>query len=412
MTDLIGSTVAAAEPGPIDEGMPVRGHPDPSNAELRIALVGTYPPTPCGIATYTANVRTALELSGVRPGVIRLLDPGEDPSQAGHVVASWCRRRRSDLADALAAANDHDAVVVQHEYGIYPGRDGRDVVDFVSACARPVVTVLHTVIPRPSTGQRAIIAELARRSSQLIVHTDAARRRLLETHRLDPMSTVVIPHGAEPNLVGPPLMHAVEPLMLTWGLLGPGKGVEHGIEAVARLRRNGLDVRYVIAGGTHPNVRAEQGETYREGLQLLARRLGVGDLVDFDDQYRDWQSLHALVRSATLVLVPYDTREQVTSGVLVEALAAGKPIVSTPFPHALELVPTGAVHVVDDGCPSQLATAIGRIVVDHDLREAMQAAARAEGAQYDWRSIGARYREVLVRSVIRFTRTGAVRGWS
>ncbi len=367
---------------------------------FNVVLVGTYPPTECGIATHTANLRCALEDAGIDAAVIRLLGPEDDAGPARQEVAAiWRRGEPAGLDDPIRAADSVDAVIVQHEYGIYPGPNGADIVDFVTACTRPVLTVLHTIVPDPTDRQRAIIAALAARSRLLIVHTQAARRRLLDTHDLDPARVVVIPHGASPNLRGAHLVTSEEPLALTWGLLGPGKGFEHGIEAVALMRDRGLDVRYLIAGQTHPTVRARQGEQYRHGLRELAVRRGVADLVDFDDRYRDWDSLHALVRSATVVVIPYDSRDQVTSGVLVEALAAGKPVVSTAFPHATELEPTGAVVAVDHESPGQIADAVSRIVLDPVVHEQMSAAARLEGKHYDWSSIGARYDSHL-RSVL------------
>ncbi len=363
---------------------------------MHVMLVGTYPPTECGIATHTANLRCALDDAGMRGQVIRLLDPDDDAGPPSDVIAAiWRRGLSSGLDDAVLAANSADVVIVQHEFGIYPGPQGEGIIEFVNRCRRPTLTVLHTILSTPTARQRSIIDALAARSSMLIVHTEAARVRLLEAHRLDEAQVAVIPHGASPNLIGEHLVTSMEPLLITWGLLGPGKGIEHGIEAVALLRAIGLDVRYLVAGETHPNVRAQQGERYRDELRALAVRRGVDDLVDFDNRYRDWDSLHAMVRSASIVLIPYDSRDQVTSGVLVEALAAGKPVVSTAFPHAVELEPTGAVAVVEHGSPAQMAHAVQRILVDPAVSARMATAARAEGQRYNWSATGQRFRSQL-----------------
>lgn len=365
-----------------------------------VALVGTYPPTECGIATHTANLRAAIEGAGIQCSVIRVLEPGGDAGpERAEVRALWRRGTSHGLTDALAAADAVDAIVLQHEFGIYPGVDGEEVVDFVARCTKPVVTVLHTVLAEPTTRQRRIIDQLALRSEVLVVQSEAARHRLLSTHRLNPADVVVIPHGASPNLREPDLAAPTRPLLLTWGLLGPGKGIEHGIEAVALLRERGRAVRYLISGQTHPNVRRVQGEQYRDALHALAVRRGVADLVEFDDCYHDWESLHALVRSATIVVVPYDSRDQVTSGVLVEALASGKPVVSTSFPHAVELAATGAVAVVEQESPRQLADALERILGDDMLLRSMAEAARIEGARYDWSLIGQRFRSLILQAV-------------
>ncbi len=369
-----------------DRPQPARDRP------LNFILVGTYPPTECGLATYTANLREALQGGGAFARVIRLLDSrGSSPTVNRDVVAVWRLNDPHGLDAAIAATRDCDVVIIQHEFGIYPGKDGEDVVDFVDGCDRPIVTVLHTVLENPTPNQARIVEALATRSGQLVVHTAAARDRLLAVHDLDPELVQVIPHGAASNITGEPSIVAVEPLMLTWGLLGPGKGIEYGIEVVAILREQGLDVRYVVGGETHPNVYARDGERYREQLHELARERGVADLVVFDGVYRDWASLQAIVRSASIVLLPYDSKDQVTSGVLVEALAAGKPVVATAFPHAIELSRTGAVAVVDRGSADHCARVIRRIATDSWLRKAMENAARIEGARYDWSTVGRQY---------------------
>lgn len=266
---------------------------------LGVVLVGTYPPTECGLATYTANLRAAIASAGATARVVRLVDE-PTPVHDAEVAANWVRTVPRGLDAVLPALDGCDVVMVQHEFGIFPGRDGDHVIELVRRCTRPVVTVLHTVLAEPTRHQATIVNALAAGSSKLVVHSDAARSRLLRVHDL-PLSLVeVIPHGATPNLNGPAAVSSVEPLVLTWGLLGPGKGIEHGIEAIAILRGLGLDVRYLIAGETHPNVRARDGERYREHLRQLARDLGVADLVDFDCAYHDWPALQAIVRSSTL----------------------------------------------------------------------------------------------------------------
>lgn len=365
---------------------------------LNFILVSTYPPTECGLATYTANLRGALQGGGAFSRVIRLLDSRESsPTANREVVAVWRRDDPHGLDAAISATRDCDVVIIQHEFGIYPGKDGEDLLDFVDGCDRPIVTVLHTVLEDPTPNQARIVEALARRSGGLVIHTAAARDRLLAVHDLDPELVHVIPHGAAPNMTGERSMVAAEPLMLTWGLLGPGKGIEYGIEAVAILREQGLEIRYVVAGATHPNVYANDGECYREQLYELARERGVADLVVFDGAYRDRASLQAIVRSASIVLLPYDSKAQVTSGVLVEALAAGKPVVATAFSHAVELSRTGAVAVVDRGSADSCARIVARIVSDSGLRTMMEDAARIEGARYDW-SVVARQYTVVARA--------------
>jgi glycosyltransferase involved in cell wall biosynthesis len=360
-----------------------------------VVLVGTFPPTECGIATYTANLRDGLEACGVDSRVLRLVDDTEVGSDTDHVVGHWVRTRPAGAASAAALVAPFDSVLVQHEFGIYPGVDGGDVVAFVEMCRPAVFTVFHTVLDTPTSSQHRIIDALVQASELVVVHTSVAAARLSRVHEVPASKVAVVPHGATSNLHGPRTLRSVEPIMLTWGLLGPGKGIERGIEAVAEMRSAGLDVRYVVAGETHPKVLLREGERYRETLRELARARGVADLVDFDSCYRSWDSLRAIVRSADVVLVPYDTPDQITSGVLVEALAAGKPVVATAFPHAIELSPTGAVTVVDHDSPDGVASTVTAILTDQSLRAAMQAAARVESARYDWPIVGERFHRLM-----------------
>jgi glycosyltransferase involved in cell wall biosynthesis len=365
----------------------------------RVVVVGTHPPTQCGLATYTAHLATAIADGPVDVDVIRLTD--EIAPKPSGVVFDWHRDRPSDTLAAAAVANHYDAIVVQHEFGIFPGQDGDEVVRFLARCRRPVITVLHTVLSEPSASQRRIMEAVLRDSAVLVVHTEIARVRLLATFDVAPLRVAVVPHGAAVDgargreLAAAPGM----PTVLTWGLLGPGKGIETGIAAVARMRRSGFDVRYVVAGELHPNVRRSSGERYRDELVDLAHRLGVSDLVTFDAEYRDDAALRSLVRSADLVLLPYDSTEQVTSGVLVEALAAGRPVVATAFPHAIEASACGAIHLVRQRSPERCAAAIHAILSRPHRHGAMAEAARREGRRYDWAAVAGRFRTLILGEI-------------
>jgi len=287
--------------------------------------------------------------------------------------------------------------VLQHEYGIYPGPDGNSVLDFLDASTNSIVTVLHTVLEAPTASQEQILEAVADRSSSVVVQSEAARRRLVDRYRVDPAKLDVIPHGAAENLGRGParLPHARS--VLTWGLIGPGKGIEHAVAAFAPIARANPDVRYVVCGRTHPKVLAAHGERYRMSLMELAHDLGVSEQVEFDDRYHDWDSLRAVVREATIVLLPYDSREQITSGVLVEAIASGKPVVATAFPHAVELLARGVGIVVPHGSTSAMTDALALILDDPLTEGNMSRLARAAAAQLFWPEVGRRYVTLLER---------------
>jgi glycosyltransferase involved in cell wall biosynthesis len=343
--------------------------------------------------------------------VIRLVRDADDTSKDGPEVAvAWRPGQLASLSAALQVARDADCVLLQHEFGIFGGPDGDEVLRFVHECDSPIVTVLHTVLEHPTYLQRRIIESVGAASAHVVVQSATARDLLLAGFSVDARKISTIPHGAHLNLAPPvPASSRFATLprrefgrdprrpatVLTWGLLGPGKGIEHAIRAVRVLADRGIDVGYVVAGTKHPNVRASQGEAYRDGLVALAEELGVSDRVRLDDAYRTWDELLALIRSCDIVLIPYDSTSQATSGVLVDGLASGKPIVATRFPHAVEALRDGSGITVPHGDPSGMADALGRLVADDRLRATMAACAATQAVTLAWPAVGARYFELI-----------------
>ncbi len=186
---------------------------------------------------------------------------------------------------------------------------------------------------------------------------------------------------------------------MTWGLLGPGKGIEWGIEAMAMLRDLQPMPRYMVAGQTHPKVLVHEGDAYTDRLRAQVRQADLGSWITFDGQYRNTGALASLVRSADVVLLPYDSTEQVTSGVLIEAVAAGKPVVATEFPHARELLAGGAGLLVPHRDPAAIAAALRSVITRGDLMTGMAAAATAAAPHLLWPAVASQYRELVGRLI-------------
>jgi glycosyltransferase involved in cell wall biosynthesis len=362
-------------------------------------VLGTYPPTQCGLATFSAALLGYLPRPGDQVGVVRVLDEPElGPAPLPPVVvADLVNGSVASSAAAVEVMNGYDVAIIQHEYGIYGGPDGQDLLPLMNALTVPVIVVLHTVLAEPTTWQRLILDEVIAAASAVVTMTHTARDRVLDLYGTDPAKVRVIPHGAAESWASarsarrwPGRRHRV----LTWGLLGPGKGIEHAIDAIALLAAEGLRVEYTVAGETHPKVRARTGEAYRQSLQERARDRGVGSLVRFDDQYLPAEALTGLVGRAGAVLLPYDSLEQVTSGVLIEAVAAGKPVVSTRFPHAVELLSGGAGLLVDRQDPAAITAALRQVFTERGraARMSRQAAAIAPGLL--WPAVAASYRQL------------------
>ncbi|WP_327008299.1 glycosyltransferase [Dactylosporangium sp. NBC_01737] len=355
-------------------------------------LLSTYPPTQCGVAAFAGALGTALSAApGVdRVGVVRVVDSPTFTDRP-EVIAHLQANAAGSSEVAAAALDRHDVVIVNHEYGIYDGNDGDGVLDLLHRLRSPSIIVLHTVKRRPTPHQQWILETVASLAGAVVITTESARKRLHETYTVDPAKVHVIPHGA---LVQPAIRtvsSSGEPMVLTWGLLGPGKGVEWAIVGMREVRHLSPRPRYVISGQTHPKVLAEEGESYRLGLYKKVRAFGVADLVRFERSYADPSALARLVDRADVVVLPYDTTEQVSSGVLHEAVAAGKPVIATPFPHAVELLGTGAGLLVPHRDGAAIGAALKRLLTDPDLVAGMRAEALRRTAGADWDTIATRY---------------------
>ena len=378
-----------------------------SAGDVSIAFLSTYPPTSCGLATFTAALRGAIadgRGSDDGLGVVRLVD--SPIADAGpEVVYEHRNADPSSLQRAVEALNQFDVAVVQHEFGIYGGPDGEEVLDLLSDLDIPAIVTLHTVLTRPSSSQRSILEKVSALAERTVVMSDTACRRLVSGYDVDSASVRVIPHGAATRLRGPSLANGARPVVLTWGLIGPGKGLEMAIDAFADLKDIHPLPRYVILGKIHPKVQASQGNAYLNGLISRANDLGLGDIVEFDRRYLDLDRLALAVRQADVVVLPYESTEQVVSGVLTEALAAGKPVIATAFPHAVELLSTGAGIVVPHRDPQALAAALRQVLTQPASAAEMAAEARKIAATLYWPAIAERYDHMAAKLLARYKMT-------
>lgn len=374
--------------------LPTFVEPTVPSSSRRVAILSTYPPTQCGLATFTAALQSHLATTGFVVDVVRVVEADESRS-GSEVVAHLVNGSAPSALGIVHVLNAYDAVVVQHEYGIYGGPDGADVLELLDAVHVPVVVVFHTVLQKPTRSQRAILEHLLRLADVAVTMTETARGRLIALYGARPDQVATIPHGAEHHLhLAVPELDSARPLVLTWGLLGPGKGIEWAIDALVDLAD--LSPRYLVLGKTHPKVAARHGEAYRASLVARAAERGISHLVEFDDSYLSVTALASLVATAQVVLLPYDSKEQVTSGVLIEAVAAGRPVVSTSFPHAVELLQDGPGLVVPQADSAALAGALRSVLVDEELRRRLTEAALRKAPELYWSAVAARYRDLVL----------------
>jgi glycosyltransferase involved in cell wall biosynthesis len=358
-------------------------------------ILSTFPPTSCGIATFSAALAAGLIADGASVDVVRC-GPSPDVEDV-LVVASLADQSGPGRPDVIDALNANEVVIVQHEYGLYDGPDGESLIELIELIEAPILVVAHTVLTEPSANQRRVLERVCAVADAVVVMTETAKARLFAGFDVDHSKVVVIPHGAATPFAPSnprPRELGVGSRLLTWGLLGPGKGIEWAIDALAELSDLDPPPEYIVAGATHPKVRERHGEAYREMLVERAATSNAAARVSFDDAYRDLASLTELIQSADLVVLPYDSQDQVTSGVLVDAVAAGRPVVSTAFPHAVELLASGAGIVVPQSDPVALGRAIRSVLTDADLAGSMATEARRLAPGLAWSAVARRYAQL------------------
>ncbi|MCT7658375.1 glycosyltransferase [Mycobacterium deserti] len=354
----------------------------------RFGILSTHPPTPCGLATFSAALGAGLSSIGADVSVVRVADGS--PSSSDSVIGELVNGSPASVAAASELLNQNDVALIQHEYGVYGGEDGDEVVDIIGGLRVPAIVIAHTIVKNPTPHQRSVLEEVVALAHRVVVMSEAAGQRLRRNFDVDRHKIVTIPHGA--TIPSNAAVHRPgRPTLLTWGLLGPGKGIERVIDVMPSLQHLHGRPRYLVAGQTHPKVRAAHGEAYRQARIDQARRAGVADAVCFDSGYRNVASLTTLAQSAAVVVLPYDSTDQVTSGVLVDAIASGRPVVATAFPHAQELLATGAGIVVDHDDRGALASALRRVMTEPRLAGAMAAEARRLAPTMAWSVVADAY---------------------
>jgi glycosyltransferase involved in cell wall biosynthesis len=340
----------------------------------RIALIGNSPPRLCGIATFSRDVRDAI--NAVYPEIAVDHYAMNDPNgvyEYGPEVT--CQIAQEDIADYRMAAqrineSGADLVLVQHEYGIFGGPAGAHLLKLLDRVQAPVVVTLHTVLEHPNADQRAVIEGLARRASTLIVMAEKGREILMRVHGIAQARIAIVPHGVPDrplvaaDSMKPKFGFGGHRVLLTFGLLSPNKGIETLIRALPAIVAAHPDTLYVVLGATHPHLVAREGEAYRDSLKNLAVELGVENAVRFIDGFLDQDKLLDYLQAADVYVTPYLTETQITSGTLSYAVALGRPVVSTPYWHAAELLADGLGVLVPFGDSRRFAEEIITLLDD------------------------------------------------
>lgn len=371
----------------------------------RVAFIGNHLPRRCGIATFTHDLHRAVASSrqDLETCVIAMTDPGctyDYPAAVRFQVREDVLSDYTDAADLLNSAN-FDAVSLQHEYGIFGGDGGCDIVELLTRLKMPVVTTLHTVLADPTPAQRGAMRRIINASSKIIVMAEKGRELLQSVHDVPLEKIEVIPHGIvdfpflEPKQPKAKLGFQGKTVILTFGLLSPSKGIENVIDALPEIIKSCPNAVYVILGATHPHLVRNQGEAYRESLIARVRELRIEEHVVFFNQFVDQSTLLDFISMCDVYVTPYLNQAQMTSGTLSCSFGLGKAVVSTPYWHANELLADGHGVLVPFGDVQALAKEISVLLTDDVRRDAMRKRAYASSRSMTWAQTAKRYLSVI-----------------
>ena len=376
-----------------------------AHAPRRFAFLGTYSPRVCGIATFTHDLCEAVAAESPEGTQCFAMAMNDKPEGYRYPERVRFEIRQNVLGDYRRAAdflnmNQVDAVFLQHEFGIFGGPAGEHVLALVAELRMPVITALHTVLKAPQPEQKRAVRELIRLSDRVVVMSERALEFLYQVYKAPPERATLIHHGipdlpfVDPNYYKDQFGVAGRQVLLSFGLLSPGKGLEYAIDALAQVVKKHPEVVYVILGATHPQVKRTSGEEYRLALQRRAVELGVAEHVIFQNRFVELEELCEFLGAADLYLTPYLNREQVVSGTLAYAMGAGKAVISTPYWYAEEMLRENRGRLVGFRDAEALAAEVDDLLVHEATRHTVRKNAYTFCRQMVWKEVARAYLQV------------------
>jgi len=367
-----------------------------------IAVIGNYLPRKCGIATFTTDLANALVVAKPGPKNVIVVAVNDVPEGYAYPDRVKFEIRDKVPADYLRAAdflniNKVDIAILEHEYGIYGGQNGAHIFYLIEHLRMPIITTLHTVLADPDDDQKAILIRISKISEQLLVMSQKAKELLLKVYGIPEKKITIIPHGIpdvpfiDPSFYKNQFGVENRKVILTFGLLGPGKGLEYIIDAMPAIVNKHPDSICVILGATHPQIIRTAGEEYRHSLQQRVRNLGMKKYVLFYNEFLDSKTLTQFLTAADIYVSPYLSQDQIVSGTLSYALGVGKAVISTPYWYALELLADKRGIVVPFKDPNALAKAADKLLSSEALRNSMRKRAYEYSRPMIWKEVARDY---------------------
>ncbi len=378
-----------------------------TNKLSKIAFVADYLPRKCGIATFTHDLRSAVNKASPAECIVVTMD---DISGYDYDCEVQFQVVEQELSEYRAAAdflnfNNVDVVSLQHEFGIFGGPCGSHILAMLRDLRMPVVTTLHTVLSEPNQTQRAVMKQIIKYSTRLVVMTERCRQTLMSTYAAPASQIDLIVHGIpdSPDVDQAALKEQFDvvgrPVALTFGLLSPGKGVEHVLHAIPEIIRAFPNFIYLILGATHPSLVREQGERYRFSLERLAKELKITNNVSFYNRFVEIDELTEFIGAADLYITPYLNVQQAVSGTLAYAFGCGQAVISTPYWHAQELLADGRGVLVPFSDPKAIASEVVGLLGDDTRRLKMREQAYGLGRSMTWNHVSHLYVQSFDRAL-------------
>lgn len=333
------------------------------------------------------------EYFGTVSKIIAIDEPGGENRIYPAVVMARLTQNDRAAYTAMARiinADSCDVLNIQHEYGLFGGEDGEWITDLISAVTKPVIVSLHTVLPEPSLNHLRVARKICATASAIVVLSQTGRDILVRRYGVDEAKIRVIHHGVPDvpfrSSEGPKASFGVGKRMVisTFGLINRGKGLEYAIEAMRDVVKKHPEALYLILGQTHPVIRRNEGETYRESLQASIIEYGLEDNVRLVDHYLEFNELLNYLQATDIYLTPYLNPVQIVSGTLAYAVGCGKAVVSTPYLYAEELLAHGRGFLVNFRDAASIAETITSLLDDPDLRRSTERRAYRFGRQMTW----------------------------
>lgn len=375
-----------------------------SNRIRNVAFLSTYPPRECGLATFTQDLVRELDKVGLlnRPKVIAVSN--SDYSYSGRVVMELRQHDRESYVNTADAINNSniELLVIEHEYGIFGGEAGEYILDLADNLQIPFVTTLHTVLPKPSQKQREILKQLGEKSAKIVTMAKNTKPILEKVYAIEPSKIEVIHHGVPYRVLESreklKEKHGLSgrSIVSTFGLLSPGKGLEYGIEAVAEVAKEHKDILYLILGQTHPCVKKESGEVYREKLAEMVDRLGIREHVRFVDKYLSKDEIIHYLRMSDIYMTPYLGKDQAVSGTLAYAVGYGRVIISTPYSYAKEMLSEGRGLLAEFNDAPSLARHIRYVLENPQAKKEMERRTLSVGRTMMWGNVANHYTKLFI----------------